>query len=129
MDDSRSNQQSQTQTTSTNATRAAATTNAAHGNGAKVSLYQTAKVEIVNPVTKRTLKVRVCLDSLSNRSYITESAARQLGLKGESSENMHVAVFGSRKAVSIPTTCVEFGVKERDGNVKMIDANTTRIIT
>ena len=95
----------------------------------KNSLFQTAKVSAVNLDTGEEIRVRLCLDTLSNRSYITESTVKSLNLDSIRNDTLHVSVFGSSKQVRVPSQAVSFGIRANDGSILQIDANSTKLIT
>lgn len=101
----------------------------ASGSGMKNALFQTAKVTAVNLESGEKVTLRLALDTLSNRTYITDKAAKELKLKMENAEDLYVSVFGGTKQVEVATKLVQFGITERNGNVKVIEANTTRAIS
>ena len=95
----------------------------------KNSLFQTAKVTAKNLATGEQFPVRICLDTLSNRTYITERAATLLNLKSEGQDKLCVSVFSSSKSIQITSHMVSFGLAQRNGEIMKIDANTTKIIS
>lgn len=101
----------------------------ASANAKTMSLFQTAKVVVVNKATGEAQKLRICLDSLSNHSYITEHAANRLNLPTDSQTHLFVSVFGTKDSVSVPTRTVTFGVKKRNGETMSVSAQTTKIIS
>ncbi|MEM7375621.1 MAG: DUF1759 domain-containing protein [Bacteroidota bacterium] len=95
----------------------------------KNSLFQTAIVTGVNFKSGKRYRLRIVLDTLSNRTYITEQAASWLGLSADMKEKLYVSVFGSKKDIEIPSSLVSFGLERKDGGVLRITANTTRLIS
>jgi hypothetical protein len=95
----------------------------------KNSLFQSAKVTAVNLETGEQVKVRICLDTLSNRSYITEKTASSLGVTPERDENLYVSVFGSRKQIQVRSRAIPLGLVQPDGSIMKMEANTTNLIT
>ena len=79
-------------------------------------LLQTAIADIYGPHNPQaTLKVRMVLDSGSQRSYITTRARKALGLTSESECHLAIAAFGNRRGASQLCGVVRVGVKTRDG--------------
>ena len=98
-------------------------------SGYRNALFQTAKVEAVHLKTGQKTVVRIALDTLSNRTYITDAAIRKLGLRAEAVEDVYVSVFGGQNDLEVKTKLVSFGIVENDGNVREIEANTMPLIT
>ncbi|MEM7375552.1 MAG: DUF1759 domain-containing protein [Bacteroidota bacterium] len=97
-------------------------------NENKPTLFQTAKVLAENPKTKSQMRLRIALDTMSSRSYITDAAAKKLELFGPCDDKLYVSVFGSQKTYEFPTRQVQFDVYFRDGERHTMAANTTRVI-
>jgi len=72
---------------------------------------------------------RVLLDSASQRTFMTDSLAKQLGLKQEHKELLSISTFGAGKAMNINTYVVKFNVKFKDGSIMLLFANVLKQIT
>lgn len=67
-------------------------------NGMKAVLLQTARASVYNPAQPhRSIRVRVLLESGSQRSYISERAKGQLALQPTEEEHLCIAAFGSTR--------------------------------
>ncbi|KAH3738085.1 hypothetical protein DPMN_044698 [Dreissena polymorpha] len=64
---------------------------------------QTAKSKILNPRNKKVKDVRILLDSGSQRTYLTENKAKELGLSYEGEQEIKVVTFGSAKSKVLKT--------------------------
>ena len=67
-------------------------------------LTQPAKSEIKNPNNSKSDKVRILLDSGSQRTYVTESLAEKLQLRREIEEEIKLVIFGSEIPKRVKTT-------------------------
>lgn len=92
-------------------------------------LMQTAKTEIRNPQRKIGQVSRVLFDSGSQRTYISESLAKQLKLKGEREEEIKLITFGSEKPKLIKTFSTNISVRLNNGEYISIVANIVPIIS
>uniref|UniRef100_A0A0M3IFY6 DUF1758 domain-containing protein n=1 Tax=Ascaris lumbricoides TaxID=6252 RepID=A0A0M3IFY6_ASCLU len=76
------------------------------------ALLRCLEVNVVNPVDKKLhTTVLAMLDSGSQRSYLEESVARQLGLRG-TNETLQVAAFATPEPIAIPSNRVEIIVSD-----------------
>lgn len=84
---------------------------------------QTVKADITNPNNSLKQKVRMLLDSGSQRSYITEALAKKLNLKMGKKEEIMLVTFGSDtpKRIKKPTTKLNIILK--DGSTLKLRAN------
>ena len=60
---------------------------------------------------------------------MTDSLAKQLGLKPEQKELLSIITFGAGKATNIDTYVVKFNVKLKDGSSMLLFANVLKQIT
>ncbi|KAF0154889.1 MAG: Pao retrotransposon peptidase domain-containing protein [Ignavibacteria bacterium] len=81
-------------------------------------LMQSAKAEIRNPTTKKTMSSRILFDSGSQRSYITEAVMKELDLEQISTESLGIYTFGSDEAKQIRTSIVNLELTLKTGNYK-----------
>ena len=93
--------------------------------GEKV-LLQTATVPIQGFDSSFTVSAHVLLDSASQRTFMTDSLAKQLGLKPEQKELLSITTFGAGKATNIDTYVVKFNVKLKDGSSMLLFANVLK---
>ena len=96
--------------------------------GEKV-LLQTATVPIQGFDSSFTVSAHVLLDSASQRTFMTDSLAKRLGLKPEQKELLSITTFGAGKATNIDTYVVRFNVKLKDGLSMLLFANVLKQIT
>ena len=94
-----------------------------------VVLMQTAKAVIRNPSGNEYDKIRLLMDSGSQRTYITEAYARKLNLKFMSTEEVSVVTFGSDRPKTVKTPKVNFNLTLADGTLMNMDANVVPKIT
>ncbi|MCG7879441.1 MAG: hypothetical protein N0C90_24385, partial [Candidatus Thiodiazotropha endolucinida] len=92
-------------------------------------LMQTAKTEIKSQYNSRCEKVRILLDSGSQRTYVSESLAEKLQLKRESEESINLVTFGSNKPKSIKTSQTRLSIKLNNGQYLDITANIVPVIS
>ena len=90
-------------------------------------LIQTALTEVKKTETKETAPVRLLLDSGSHRSYINEHLARELSLKSDREQDVHVVTFGSNSSKRITTKFTKLDVKLKNG--KYIQSNIVPLIS
>ena len=96
--------------------------------GEKV-LLQTATVPIQGFDSSFTVSAHVLLDSASQRTFMADSLAKQLGLKPEQKELLSRTTFGAGKATNINTYVVKFNVKLKDGSSMLLFVNVLKQIT
>ncbi|XP_037296552.1 uncharacterized protein LOC115448841 [Manduca sexta] len=94
------------------------------------TLLQTCLVDVTNPVevTKHT-QCRVLLDCGSQRSYITESASKKLGLHIIDRIILSIFTFGAKSPHEIESPTVKFKITTRTGVTRVIYANVVHYIT
>ena len=98
-------------------------------NSGERVLLQTALVPVQSSDRKRTILVKVLLDSASHRSFITERLAKQLHLTSQSKESLSVSTFAARKPYDVSTYVVEFNVITKDKSCMHFYANVIEQIT
>ena len=82
----------------------------------KAVLLQTAVTEVYNPNNPAsTLKLRLILDSGSQRSYLTERVKHTLGLKRVKSQQLSIATFGASKGDPKHCEVVRVGISKTSG--------------
>lgn len=86
-------------------------------------LMQTAKADITNPNNSLKQKVRMLLDSGSQRSYITEALAKKMNLKMGKKEEIMLVTFGSDTPKRIKTPTTKLNIILKDGSTLKIRAN------
>ena len=69
----------------------------------EIVLMQTATTEIRDTNNSHSTQTRLLLDSGSQRTYILETLAKKLNLKGEKEQEIKLATFGSNKTKLIKT--------------------------
>ena len=85
-------------------------------------LLQSAVIEVCNPVHHMyRRKIRVVLDSGSQRSYLTERMQKDLGIEATTTQRLSIAVFGSKRAPAKPYDIVTLGVQTRTESDLEID--------
>jgi len=92
-------------------------------------LLQTALVLVQSSDRKRTISVKVLLDSASHRSFITESLAKQLQLTSQFKESLSISTFAARQPHDVSTYVVEFNVIAKDKSCIHFHANVIKQIT
>ncbi|CAG2198095.1 unnamed protein product [Mytilus edulis] len=66
-------------------------------SSSEMVLMQTAKTDVVNPKNKEKVETRILFDSGSQRTYISQSLASKLNLKGDIEEELKRVTFGTSK--------------------------------
>lgn len=74
-------------------------------------LMQTAKTEVKNLDNGKSVTVRLLLDYISQRTYITENLPERLELKGTSEQEIKLATFGSETPKVIKTSATDISLK------------------
>ena len=92
-------------------------------------LLQTATCSVESIDGSIVSKVRILLDSASQRTFMTGRLARELRLASESKELLSVSTFGATKATEIDTYVVHFKLKLKDGSHMVMYANVLKQIT
>ena len=98
-------------------------------SSSEMVLMQTAKTEIRYPLDKIGKPSRVLFDSGSQRTYISESLAKQLNLKGEKEEQLKLVTFGCENPKVIKTFSTNISVRLNNGEYLSIVANIVPIIS
>ena len=82
----------------------------------KTVLLQTAVAGVYNPTDhSQRRRIRVVLDSGSQRSYLTERMKQDLRLEAVSTQLLSIATFGSKRAQAKPCDVVTLGILTRSG--------------
>lgn len=92
-------------------------------------VMQTAKSTIANPKNKMEKEVQILLDSGSQRTYLTEHKAKELGLRYEGEQEIKVVTFGSSQTKVLKTKIAKLKLKLKDGSDMLITANIVPTIT
>ena len=79
-------------------------------------LMQTATTMVANNKGTRVIQTRLCFDSGSRRSYITEDLANKLELKAKGHETLSVFTFGSKSAREIRTKVADLQIQLKNGD-------------
>jgi len=91
----------------------------------KAVLLQTAIAEVYNPKNpSSTLKLRLILDSGSQRSYLTEQIKNTLGLQRVKQQQLSILTFGSSKRDTRHCEVVRIGIATRDGQDEILELLT-----
>jgi hypothetical protein len=88
----------------------------------------TVGITVINPDTLRPYSARALFDTGSNDSYITETAARRMGLSLGRFQTIPVAVFANEKPTSIRTAPATAAILLGDGSRKMVQFDSTHSI-
>ena len=86
-------------------------------------LMQTARADIKNTINCYRQNVRLLLDSGSQRTYITESLAKNLNLKMGNTDEIMLVTFGSEKPKRIRSPTTKLDIVLKDGSILQINAN------
>lgn len=92
-------------------------------------LLQTASTEIRSPDGTTSAKIRLILDSGSQRTYITKAMAKRLKLQPKGVIRLTLFTFGSRSPKYIDADLVELHLKLVDGAYMTIEAHAIPEIT
>ena len=92
-------------------------------------LLQTAIVPVQSSDKRKTILVKVLLDSASHRFFMTEKLAKQLQLTPQYKESLSVSNFAARKPQDVSTYVVEFNVITKDKCCMHFHANVIEQIT
>ena len=92
-------------------------------------LMQTAQTEAKHPSKDTTKSVRLLLDSGSQRTYVTERLAEQLGLERNGVQEIKIVTFGSNKPKIIKTPFTKLDIVLKNGKSLTISANIVPDIT
>lgn len=86
-------------------------------DSSKAILVQTALVEVFNPCDPSlTLKLRVIMDSGSQRSYLTQRAKDSLALVTSETQRLSIATFGSTRGNPKSCEVVRVAIRTRSGH-------------
>eukprot|EP00117_Sycon_ciliatum_P018644 scpid5610/ scgid2568/ len=104
-------------------------TTVASGHGVSTAnvYLQTAKVTLHNG--GQSLSARVLLDSGSQRTFLTSSAAESLGLPVRCTEYLHVSTFASSGPQRLQANVVDFELALQDGSLLPLTAHVLPKIT
>ena len=91
-------------------------------------LLQTAQAQAFNPVSHQSRRVRIVLDSGSQRSYITEHVARELSLAPEGKQSMTIMTFGTSKEQPQACERVRLGLVQKNGQTRQLMLFTVPLI-
>ena len=92
-------------------------------------LLQTATVPIQATKGSETIMVKVLLDSVSHRTFMTDRLAKQLQLKSERKELLSISTFAARGPQVVSTYVVHFNLITKDGSCLSLHANVINQIT
>ena len=88
----------------------------------------TVTTNVYNSKSSKTLRTRIILDCGSDRTHITKRCINRLNLEIESTETLHVNIFGSTSPAVIKTPIVHFNLLDISGKVQRISAYVTESI-
>ena len=92
------------------------TSTALYVDSSKSVLLQTAVAEAYNPTNpSSTVRIRIILDSGSQRSYLTKRIKNILGLQNVRMQHLSIATFGTTRGVPRNCEVVRVGVTTRSG--------------
>ena len=89
---------------------------------------QTTTTEIRDTNNSHSTQTRLLLDSGSQRTYISETLAKKLNLKGENEQEIKLATFGSDKTKLIKTKHTRMNIKLQNGEYLDITVNIVPVI-
>jgi hypothetical protein len=95
----------------------------------EIVLMQTAQTDVKSAASNKSERVRILLDSGSQRTYISESLANKLGAKRGKEEEIRLVTFGSEKQKVIKTYTTLINVKLNNGEYLEISANIVSVIS
>ena len=88
----------------------------------KVVLLQTASVEVYNPTDPSlTIKLRLILDSGSQRSYLTEQVKNTLGLQRIKRQHLSISIFGTSRSDPRHCEVVCIGIVTKSGQDEVVE--------
>ena len=90
-------------------------------NVGKPILLQTASAVVFNPCDSTSSKLRIMMDSGSQRSYLTQRARDTLHLQTVARQRLAIAAFGSERAGPRLCEVIRVSVRTRAGEDKNID--------
>ena len=91
-------------------------------DSSKAILLQTALVEAYNPGDSSvTLKLRIILDSGSQRSYVKQRVKDALALVPSDKQTLSIAAFGAKRGSSKPYELVHVTIKGRSGHQQELE--------
>ncbi|VDI11888.1 Hypothetical predicted protein [Mytilus galloprovincialis] len=97
-------------------------------SSSEMVLMQTAKTDVVNPKNKEKVETRILFDSGSQRTYISQSLASKLKLKGDKEEELKLVTFGSEKPKIVKTSSTNLSIKLNNGKNFNLVANIVPVI-
>lgn len=92
-------------------------------------VMQTAMIDVQNSDCTESQRVRVLLDSGSQRTYVSENLARHLKLKPQFQQELKLATFGNEKYRTVKTSNADMILNTKDGKKLNITANIVPNIT
>lgn len=92
-------------------------------------LMKTARTEVQNPKETAREYARILLDSGSQRTYITQSLAKRLGVSKCKEEKIKRVIFGCDKPNIIKTYSTQLCLKLKNGEYIEISANIVPVIS
>ncbi|VDI73293.1 Hypothetical predicted protein [Mytilus galloprovincialis] len=98
-------------------------------SSSEMVLMQTAKTDVVNPKNKEKVETRILFDSGSQRTYISQSLASKLKLKGDKEEELKLVTFGSEKPKIVKTSSTNLSIKLNNGKNFNLVANIVPVIS
>ena len=88
----------------------------------KAVLLQTASVEVYNPTNPSlTIKLRLILDSGSQRSYLTEQVKNTLGLYRIKQQHLSISTFGTSRSDPRHCEVVRIGIVTKSGQDEVVE--------
>eukprot|EP00731_Ephydatia_muelleri_P025526 Em0017g609a len=95
----------------------------------KTVLLQMAQATVFNPdLPSRTLRVRIVMNTGSQRSYITEGERNQLRIDAAGQQNMTIMTFGATQGGEHVCEYVKVGLKLRNGQTQLLTLFSVPII-
>ena len=82
-------------------------------------LLQTAKAMAVNDVNSKTARVRILLDTGSQRTYITSQLKSKLNLSPVKSETLHLNTFGDERYTKQQCDVVNLRLQGSQGEIEI----------
>ncbi|MBV2113425.1 MAG: aspartyl protease family protein [Candidatus Thiodiazotropha sp. (ex Ctena orbiculata)] len=98
-------------------------------SSSEMVLMQTSKASIKNAISGVQGNVRILFDTGSQRTFITESLARRLGLKRGNMDEIMLVTFGSDRPQRVRTPSTTLDIELNDGSSIRVSANIVPNIT
>ena len=92
-------------------------------------IMKTASVDIINLQNKNRCSLNVLLDTGAKNTYITVDMAKRLGLQCGPKKISRFSTFGAEDANCMYVSNTVFGLIQKDGTVKTINAKVCKVIT